>query len=93
MFALASLIAKAAQDAGMRVPADPDGEWLADEFPHFSVLCSFQLGCETQPGDHWHNAKVVAGIPEDKIRNITYGDLRALGAILRRATMLTKYNF
>lgn len=93
MFALPSLIANAAQQAGMKVPADPDGAWKSEEFPHFFVFCSFQLGCETQPGDHWHNAKVVAEISESTIRQTTYGDLRARGAIMRPAKILTRFNF
>lgn len=80
MLAFPGMIAKAAEDAGMKVPADPDGDWSADEFPHFHVFCNVQLARPVvHHGEHWGNAKIVAAIPEDQLRTTTLEDLLRRG--------------
>ena len=65
------MIATAAEQAGMKVPADPDGDWDAKEYPHFNIYCNVQLARPIRWGEHWENAKVVAAIPEDKLDTVT----------------------
>ena len=71
-------IAKAAEDAGMRLPPDIDNV-DPEQFPHFHVYCAVQLGCSITWGNHWNNAKIIAAIPDDKIKQVTHEDLEALG--------------
>lgn len=80
MLAFAGMIAKAAEDAGIKVPNEPDGDFDKDEFPHFAVFCNVQL-CRamTDPAEHWGNAHIIAKIPNDQIRNVTISHLRDLG--------------
>lgn len=81
MIAFAGMLTEAGRQAGMKVPHDPDGEdWIPDEYPHFDVFCKMQLGKPVRyHGEHWDNAKIVADIPEDRIREVTFNDLLALG--------------
>lgn len=79
MLAFPGQIAKAALDAGMKVPTDLDGDIDAGEYPHFTVYCNVQLNRPIRWGEHWDNAKVVAAIPDDKIRTVTLEDLIQAG--------------
>jgi hypothetical protein len=75
------MIAQAATNAGMKVPANPDdmGSWELDDFPHFAFFCIVQLGVQITWGNHWHNAEIIANIPEDKLRKMDYDQLYELG--------------
>lgn len=74
MLVFAGMIAKAAQDAGMKVPDNPDGDWSPKEYPHFHVFCNVQLARPmVSPGEHWENAKIVAAIPEKRTANYHVG--------------------
>lgn len=75
MIAFPGMIAKAAEQAGMTVPVDPDEEFNADEFPHFHVYCNVQLGVPVTWGNHWENAKIIAAIPVENIKKVTYTEL------------------
>lgn len=75
------LLVPAAEEANMKVPPDADN-FNADEFPHFRVFCNIQLSRAATPTEHWENAKLIAAIPDDKIRTITVQDLRDLGVTL-----------
>jgi len=71
MIAFAGMLMKAAEEAGMKVPPNPD-EYDQEKFPHFHVFCGVQLGRSmTSWTEHWDNAKVVAEVPEKEIRTIT----------------------
>lgn len=79
MFAFPSLLVKAAEDAGMKVPKDPDN-YNAATYPHFHVFCNAQIGKRMPyPGVHFDNARVVADIPDDAILHMTMEDLTLLG--------------
>lgn len=81
MLAFAGMIAGRAKDAGMKVPKDPDGEWDAKKYPHFNVYCTIQLGAPiVSPRDVDDNARIIAKIPNDKIKKVTIADLIKLGA-------------
>lgn len=87
MLAFESMIAAAARDAGMKTPPDsaldhddrPKPGWSPEEYPHFHVFCNAQLARPVEHGEHWDNAKIIAAIPEDKIKTTTFDDLRELG--------------
>lgn len=78
MMAFPSMIAPAAEGAGMAVPPDPDN-YDKEEYPHFFVFCQVQLGVPMQPNDHWENAKVIAKIPTDELKTLGLQDLVAKG--------------
>lgn len=79
MIAFANMLLAPAEQAGIKTPADTEN-YSRDEFPHFAVFSSIQLGTPMPtPTSHWHNAKVIAGIAEDKIRLVTGEDLTTLG--------------
>lgn len=73
------MLTAAAQLAGMKVPPDPD-DFDPEKFPHFHVFCLLQLSRPVRVhGEHWNNAKVIADIPEDKLRTMTLGDFIEAG--------------
>lgn len=75
MIAFPMMLMAPAQEAGIKVPPDAD-DFDRNEYPHFAVFLTMQLGASMpSPTAHWENAKVVAGISEDKIRSITPQDL------------------
>jgi hypothetical protein len=78
MLVFPEMIAQAAQDAGMKVPENTE-EFDPNEYPHFQVFCNVQLGRPIQWGEHWENAKVIAAIPENKIRKTTLTQLISKG--------------
>lgn len=68
-----------AEKAAMKTPADADA-YDRNEYPHFEVYRAIQLGSPMPtPMSHWHNAQVIASIPDDKIRSVTFEELMALG--------------
>jgi hypothetical protein len=79
MIAFPGMLVSHADSAGMKVPEDPDN-FDANKYPHFSVYLTWQIGRPIiRNTSHWDNAKIIADIPEDKIKLITYGELIALG--------------
>jgi len=78
MMAFPGMLVSAAEKAGMKIPADPD-DFDANEYPHFQVFCIAQLCRRMQLGEHWENAKIIAAIPEDKIRITTLEEMIDMG--------------
>lgn len=79
MIAFTEMLVPAAQEAGMAVPPDPD-DYDRDQFPHFFVFESVQIGASMPDFQaHWDNAKIIAAIPEDRIRKVTFDQLRRKG--------------
>lgn len=79
MIAFPGMLVTAAQEAGMSVPPDPEN-FSGLDYPHFYALFVHQLGKPVRfPGEHWHNAKIVAQVPDDRIREVTLDDLIELG--------------
>jgi hypothetical protein len=68
------MLVEAAEQAGMKVPADPDN-YDAEEYPHFDLYCLLQLCRPIRWGEHWENAKVLAGIPIDELKKLTLAQL------------------
>jgi hypothetical protein len=76
------MLVEPAKKAGMLVPDSLEGEIDGEKYPHFNVFCNAQL-CRplSSWSDHWENAKIVAEIPDDKIRTLTYSELIERGWI------------
>ena len=75
MIAFPSMLLKAAEDAGIKVPdlsMSKNDEFDNNIYPHFAVFCNAQL-CRRMSNlaQHWENAKIIAQIPDDKIKTIT----------------------
>lgn len=82
MIALPEMLLKPAQEAGIKVPSeDADFDnFNVEEYPHFHLFCCAQLGQPMPtPTAHWENAKVIALIPADKVKAITFGELQTMG--------------
>ena len=79
MLAFPEMIVPAAKKAGMKVPKDAN-DFDSNKYPHFCVFCIVQL-CRPmlRLDEHWNNAKIIAAIPEDKIRTVTLEQLLAKG--------------
>lgn len=79
MLAFPMMLIPAAKEAGMPIPEDADN-FDSNEFPHFQVFCTIQLGRPMVSMDeHWVNAEVIAAIPLDEIKTVTLNDLIARG--------------
>lgn len=84
MIAFPFMLFRPAEQAGMKTPTDE--EYDPNEFPHFHVFCSMQLGAPMpNPSSHWENAKVIAAIPSDQIKTVTPKDILALGFQIGRS--------
>ena len=79
MIVFPSMLVGPAEKAGMKVPPNPQ-KFSHNKWPHFAVFCNIQL-CRPMVdfSEHWDNAKIIAAIPNDKIKQITLMDLLALG--------------
>lgn len=89
MFSRPSQLLPAAHAAGMHIPPhntpiiamgaigwyDVDKGFDPNEYPHFQVFCNVQLWRSADHGEHWENARIVAGLP---IRRVWQVDLKAL---------------
>lgn len=78
MLAFPGMLVDAAKEAGIPVPEDP-GNFDPEQFPRFQLFCAAQLCRSIRPGEHWENAKVVAKVPEDRLKTITWSELIDMG--------------
>lgn len=79
MIALPRMLVKAATEAGIEVPEDLDN-YDPHQYPYWRVYSFMQLGASMPyAGCHWDNAKIVAGIPRDKIEQVTAKNLYDAG--------------
>ena len=79
MIAFAFLLEEPARQAGIPVPKNSDC-FNAEKFPRFELFCKAQLGrAMMSANEHWENAKVIAGLPEEVLKTITPEGLRAAG--------------
>lgn len=80
MIAFPGMLVSAAEKAGMGVPEDPDNfENVSEQYPHFYVYCLCQLARPVFHGEHWENAKVIAALSEEEIKEITLEQLQEKG--------------
>ena len=88
MFAFAGMLVSAAEAAGMKVPPDPEN-FIPGDYPHFAVFCTMQLGAPMPyAGVHFENAKIIAAIPDDKIKKLKAKQIFALGFQVGSSHML-----
>lgn len=79
MIVFASQLEEPARQAGIPVPENSTC-FNAEAFPRFALFCKAQLGRPmTSADEHWKNAEVIAGLPEEVLRTITPEGLRAAG--------------
>lgn len=84
MLAFADMLIGPAKEAGMKVPDDVHN-YDRSEYPHFLVYCEIQIGRPMPHTDsHWTNAKIIAAIPDDKIKTVNYEDVMELGIEIGR---------
>lgn len=82
MLVFPELLASAAEEAGIKVPPENslhENHWDYNEYPHFTVFCNAQLGHRMRPGAQWENARIIAAIPDNEIKEITFHQLEELG--------------
>lgn len=83
MLVFEGMLVDSAERAGMKIPPaeelDTAPGFDKDKYPHFYVYCLLQLGRSMDWDEPWTNAKVIAGIPEDKLRAMTIEDFMAAG--------------
>ncbi len=81
MIAFPEMLIEAAEKAGIKVPESKDLEnYDPKKFPHWRVFCTMQLGAAMPYwGCHWDNAKVIAEIPENKIKKVKWADIVGMG--------------
>ena len=91
MIILPSMIAKAAIDAGMKVPEDPNGEWEILDFFHFHVFCTVQLCRTMRWGDHWENAKIIADFTQPQLESMSLNDLISVGLDYHHSNEFLEY--
>lgn len=79
MMAFPSMLLGSATEAGMKIPPNAD-DFDVEEYPHFNVFCIVQLGRRMNSlAEHWDNAKIIAAIPDNKIKSVTLTDLLEAG--------------
>ncbi|AKF13632.1 hypothetical protein PHIN3_369 [Sinorhizobium phage phiN3] len=79
MIAFVEMLVPMAKQAGMKVPPDPQN-FDKNDYPHFFIYQYLQLGTAMPHTDsHWTNAVVIAKIPEERIKGITFPELEAAG--------------
>lgn len=79
MIADLGLLGNPALDAGMAVPEELMF-FDKEDFPHWQVFLTIQVGRPMpNPDSHWKNAKIIAGLSVEHVKNITYEQLAELG--------------
>lgn len=84
MIAFPAMLIPAAKNAGISYPQNVDDieiDSFKDTHPHFWVYCILQLGRAIRWGEQWENAKVVAGISDDRLKTMTLEDFAAAGFV------------
>ena len=87
MLAFPSMLVAAAQEAGIKVPEGTNDaidkmKFDREKFPHFFAYVVMQVGRPCRPmGCHSENAKVIAQIPEEKIRTVTPAEILGMGFV------------
>lgn len=80
MFAFPGMLRRFAWQAGMPTPPDAEN-YDREQYPHFEVYRNWQLGRSLRhlEAPQW-NADLIANIPEEQIRKVTWGELEQMGA-------------
>lgn len=79
MLAFPKMIVPAAEHAGIKVPKNLE-TYDVEEFAYWHVFSLMQLGNSMpHPSVHFENAKTIANIPLQKLKECTYFDLLEAG--------------
>lgn len=79
MLAFPGMLVPFAKSTGMKVPKNPDN-FDANKYPHFYVYRAIQIGRPiVRNTSHAENARIIAEIPEDKIRLVSFSELLEMG--------------
>jgi hypothetical protein len=73
------MLESAADEAGIKHPADTDADFDKEEYPHWYVLCATQLGRPMIHGEHFENAKNLAKIPVEELKTLDWNQLADRG--------------
>ena len=65
-------------NSNLKLPDDFEN-FDPEEFPHFNVFILTHLGNIFDVNDLRENANIIANIPEEDIRKVSYNDLIAMG--------------
>lgn len=75
MIAFAGMLVGPAEQAGMKVPEDPE-HFDPKEYIRFNLFLHFQLGAPLPyPSAHWDNAKTIAELTDEELEKMTVGEL------------------
>jgi len=78
MFGFPDMLKNHIENSNLKQPEDFNNYNL-EEFPHFSVFMATHLCCPVDVYALEDDANIIAAIPEDQIRAVTYGDLVEMG--------------
>lgn len=81
MYGFPSMLANAAEKAGISVPDEPDNfEDERNNHPHFYVFCKCQLGQPLPfPGCHHNNARLISSLSVEEVKVISFDELLLKG--------------
>ena len=65
-------------NSNLKLPKDFEN-FDPEKFPHFNVFILTHLGNTFDVNDLKENANIIASIPEENIRKVSYKDLIAMG--------------
>lgn len=78
MIAFAGMLVEVARGVGMKVPEDPE-QFRAEDYPHFAVFATVQLGAPMPYPSALDNATLIAGLSDSEIRLVTVDQLLERG--------------
>lgn len=79
MILFRSMLIESAKAANMAMPPDIEN-YDPKQYVHWHIYCLLQLGKSVRyAGEHWENAKVIAAVPLDKIKELGLKDYIILG--------------
>lgn len=65
---------------GISVPDDVEAKYNPEMYPHWHVYLCMQIGAPMpHPRAHWDNAKIIAGIPAERLKMMSYADIIEAG--------------
>ncbi len=80
MFLFKGMYKEHIKNSRLKMPEDFDN-YDPEEFPHFHVFMGSHIGFPIDIYNLEHNANIIADIPEDEIKTITFEGLEKLGIV------------
>lgn len=81
IFCSAAMLHPHIQDSKLKLP-DDFRHYDPEEYPHFHVFVTAHVGLPVEIDLLQNNADIIAAIPEERIREVTFSDLFKLGVVL-----------